>query len=182
MSECAKLGQAADKYRSWNKAQLLRSVVKRDSAVKKIRNKVRKRAPATSKSLVAASSQKARDILAIERLARNKAQFSMRSFISIGVRRNMSNVSAQEFQHIALAKVSRWTVARAEVFAAAALQALQACSMRSAGAAPSSLDAARVVDSRTLVDWTGGSVIASVPLDSVEGFRFTCVTYWSSFS
>jgi hypothetical protein len=167
------------KYASWSKAKILRSLVRREATMVKLRNKTRQTRSAKSSSSLLAVARSRRDTVAtltFERTGRQKSQFCARSFIAIGVRRNMSNISTQDFQHAALRKVSRWTVARAETLAAAALHAAHRDRMLAAGDTPDALAEAVAVDSRLVIGWTGAEVIASVQLDDISTFTFTCTT------
>ncbi len=144
----------------------------------RLRNKTRtsRSFKAVAQDALARSRKDALAVLTYERSGRQTAQFSARSFMAIDIRRNMSNISTQEFQHVVLAKVSRWTVARAEVIAAAALHGAHRARMLSAGDGPNALAQAVAEDERRIVNWSGCEVIARVQLDDVWNFRFTCTT------
>ena len=95
----------------------------------------------------------------------------------------MSNIASRDFAHVALTKISRWTVCRAEVLAAAGMQAAHRHRMLACDAdvadvlGPSALAVAQASDQRLVVAWSGLAVFADVQLDSVRNFRFACVSY-----
>ena len=60
--------------------------------------------------------------LAVHR-PQTRSWFDGRSFLVLGVRRNLSNIGAKDVGPVCLVKVSRWTLNRAELVAAASLQA-----------------------------------------------------------
>ena len=89
----------------------------------------------------------------------------------------MSKISSQDFQHASLAKLSRWTVTRAEVFAAGSLLAAHRSRMQDDAPDLSHLTTARALGTKFVIDWSGGSdVISKVSFDDVSSLKFTCVT------
>ena len=170
----------AAQYRSCSKANLLRMVVKRDAKVKKLYNKLRRRPSSKRQSIVPADSD-CMTVLDIDRLTgRRQSNFSVRGFLALGVRRNLSNISSHDLQHVTVKRVSRWTVTRAETIAAAALVAINRSRMQQVGEAIalSAMDIARLQDSSFI------SVSAEARLglwrptyDSVLNLKFSIVTY-----
>ena len=165
----------AAKYRDFSKAKLLRGLVKREAAVKKLRNKIRFR---FAKKLPAAAQSSA--ALEIQRMSgRRQSPFSVRSFLAVGVRRNLSNVSSHDFQHVAVQRVSRWTVNRAETVAAAALVASHRLRMQEVGNARalSAMDIARAEDSSWIISMSGDDLLRRPTYDSLANLKFSCVSY-----
>ena len=97
------------------------------------------------------SASSAQAVLAVHRSGKG-AWFSSRSFIALGVRRKLSNIASKDLGPLCLTDVSRHTVTRAELAAAAALQL--ACRARIAASSSyqlTEIQCAHVFEDRLIV-------------------------------
>ena len=115
----------ADAYASYSREQLIATLHRRDKAIKsaKKRNKNGLRVISRRNKQIAvyADTKPTADVLAITRTA--KGRLTKSSIYSLAIRRNMSNIASGDLGTVLLEPILRQTVVRAELHAAAALQA-----------------------------------------------------------
>ena len=125
--------EVADAYASYSREELVATLHQRDQAIKsakerlqhwkkKARNVARRVTTRDRQIVIARKSGKpTADVLAITRTA--KGQLTKSSSYSLAIRRNMSHIATGDLGTVLLEPILRQTVVRAELHAAAALQA-----------------------------------------------------------
>ncbi len=179
------LDPRAQRYADCNETKLRRTLARRDAMIVTLRSRIKNfkrkhqgtRRHGSHRSHLAIASPAPlapapETTLAVHR-PKKSSWLDSRSFVALGLRRNLSNIGAKDVGPLCLIKVSRWTVNRAELVAAAALQA----AARSRIAAGSSVTFTEI-DKHHLVEDLAAIVSRPPPLLSSTGLiRNQCIRF-----